>query len=227
MEGSIALNWRTVFDTAYAIDMACANAADNASSTGARKVRLYGLGEDFKYQTEDLTTNGQSTAYVTSTKKFFRVFGADVVEHGTGRTNAGLIYIIKTGTGGALTAGVPATLTSQACIIQVGAGIGSSGMYCVPAGRAMNLLTFMAESRATAGTVQLLAQSTTGIDQSVHQVLTTEVPAGGQVVIDFMDRLHFALEFEPLTDIYPQVLQTAAGLVSFRMTLEPSGLRLP
>jgi len=107
MEGSIALNWRTIFDTAYAIDMSCANAADTAAGAGARSVRLYGLGEDFKWQTEDLVTNGQSTVYVTSTKKFFRVFGAEVVSHGANRTNTGIIYLLKTGTGGTITAGVP------------------------------------------------------------------------------------------------------------------------
>lgn len=227
MEGSIALNWRTVFDTAYAIDMCCANAADTSAGTGAKSVRIYGLGEDFKWQTEDLVTNGQSTAYVTSTKKFFRVFGADVVTHGTGRTNAGIIYLLKTGTGDTITTGVPATLTSQAGIIQAGFSTMSTGMYTVPIdSKGMVVVALQADARAQAGTLQLLMQSTTGTDQSIHQALTAELGTTAPLNILFIDDLKVTLEVEPLTDIYPQVLTAAAnGFVSFRMSLEPKGLR--
>lgn len=227
MEGSIALNWRTIFDTAYAIDMACANVADVSTGTGAKSVRIYGLGEDFKWQTEDLVTNGQSTAYVTSTKKFFRVFGADVVTHGTGRTNAGIIYLVKTGTGGTLTSGVPATLTSQAAIMQAGIGTVSSGMYTVPAdSKGMVLVCLQADARAQAGTIQLVLQPTSGTDQTSHQAFTSELGITAPLNIRFIDDLKMLIEVEPLTDVYPQVLTAAAnGLVSFRLSLEPKGIR--
>lgn len=67
------------------------NAADDVGSTGAETVRLYGLGEEGFYQTEDISLNGLSA--VDSTKKWYRIWRVQVLTAGSGGANAGTITV--------------------------------------------------------------------------------------------------------------------------------------
>jgi len=119
-------------DTAAKVQVNSTSAADTAAGTGAQQVTICGLDVNYKFQTETLSLNGQTQ--VESTKVFKRVFSAEVSRSGTGFINAGTIYVIKTGTGGTLSGGIPPTLTSGWVLIVPGIGIGTSGVFTVPAG---------------------------------------------------------------------------------------------
>lgn len=58
------------------------NALDDASGSGARKIRLQGLNQDGALITEDIATNGISASAATN-QSFIRLFRAFVLESGT------------------------------------------------------------------------------------------------------------------------------------------------
>lgn len=89
--------WSTVGDwndatglTVYAVS---SDANDDGTSspmdTGARSVRVYGLGPSGVYQTEDISLNG--TSQVELTKKWTRLFRAYVLTAGSSGANEGTI----------------------------------------------------------------------------------------------------------------------------------------
>jgi hypothetical protein len=147
------LRWDTIFNAAYALDISSSSAADtNSSGTGARTLDIYGLDKDFNFQKETIALNGQTT--VTTAKTYRRVFEAVVATAGSGFLNAGDIYIYKTGTGGAITAGVPGTLTSAAIKVLVGYNYGLSGIWTASGdGKPYDLTSIIIADRAQSGTV--------------------------------------------------------------------------
>ena len=90
------------FDTAGTVVLTSSSVEDDedkgggVEGTGAHRVQIEGLDNDFNLVSEVLITNGTSTR--TSTTEFRRVFRAFLTEAGTDGTNAGTITISKGGT---------------------------------------------------------------------------------------------------------------------------------
>jgi hypothetical protein len=200
------------------VQVSCANAADAAAGTGARKIKICGLDADYMFQSEEITLNGQ--AYVESALSYRSVFSAEVSSAGTGLTNAGIIYIIITGTGGALTAGVPATLTSQWIQILAGASIGTSGLFTVPAGSKARLIRMQAS-----GMAQPCILSVWSCDQADGVLKRDEIYGIGsnQNLDEEIDR-RLDIEYPEKVDIYLRGLSTtAAGRIAAKATFEITG----
>lgn len=169
-----ALDWGTVFDTEYLLDFSSSSANDAAAGTGARTINVYGLDLAGNPLVETVTLNGQTKA--TSSKKFWRVFGAKIATAGTGRTNAGDVYFVKTGTGGAHTGGVP-TLTSGVLKMLIGEGTASSGMYTAPRGTVYRLDRLILNDRVQVGKWEIAhaAERVVPVDLP-HACLTLDTP---------------------------------------------------
>jgi len=131
-EHSTLIDYAGVGAAAAKLQISSSSAADAAAGTGARTVTICGLDADYKPLLETIALNGQTQ--VETVNAFLRVFSVEVATVGSGRTNAGDLYIIMTGTGGTLVSGVPPTLTSLWVKVLVGTGVGTSGMITVPAG---------------------------------------------------------------------------------------------
>lgn len=131
--------WDTIFAAAAKVQISSSSAADTAAGTGARTVEIIGCNDSFNIISEVLALNGQTQ--VESVLLYRRVFEVNVLTTGTGIINAGDIYVVKTGTGGTITAGVPGTLTSGCVKIPVGYAKSTSGVFVVPAGKQARLET--------------------------------------------------------------------------------------
>lgn len=143
------VRWASLFDAEYALDITSSSANDAAAGTGARTATIYGLDKDWNPQTESITLNGQTI--VTTTKKYLRVFEIVIDTIGSGLKNAGDIYVVKTGTGGSYTGGVPGTLTGATIKLLVGESFGLSGMWTAPRGTIYRLDYLILSARSSAG----------------------------------------------------------------------------
>lgn len=229
-DASLLINWVTQAATAAKIQISCASAADKGTptaSTGARTVFIVGLGSDYKLQTELMTTDGQ--AYVESTKTWIRVFSAEVSLCGTGLTNAGIIYGIVTGTGGTLTGGVPATLTS--CWFQIPAGVGytTTGIFTVPLGERVRLERLHFSTRAQPVEVQIIShrpQDPTDNAFHVEDTFTFAGAAGTGGFFEISYPLPTSMVFDEKQDIYFRALSTtAAGVISMNAFFRRIGVQ--
>lgn len=135
------------------LDITSSSASDASAGTGARTIEIYGLAPDYTFQSEILTLNGNTI--VQSAKSYIRVFEIAVITAGSGLTNVGDIYVVKTGTGGTYTAGIPGTLTSAFIKAIAGDNFGLSGLWTTPAGTTYSLISLALSSRGQAGTVKL------------------------------------------------------------------------
>jgi len=204
-----ALDWSTIFDAAYALDFTSSSVADDDGSTGATKVTIYGLDGSYNKQSEEVTMNGQTI--VTTTKTFLRVFGAAVTAHGTGKTNAGNIHIVKTGTGGSYTDGEPGTLTSAACKILAGWDSSMNCMFTVPAGERRKVVKIIAGAYTQAAVFGLFIRSPAGTDKSTRLDHVINLGNQGAVCCDLRD---IELEYPEKTDIMLRVLGASASAVA-------------
>lgn len=210
-----ALDWGSVFNVGYELDFSSSSANDAAAGTGARTVRIYGLDFNGNPLTEDVTLNGQSK--VTSTNKFWRVFGAKTLTAGSGRVNAGDIYFVKTGTGGAHTGGIP-TLTSGVLKMLIGENSASSGMYTAPRGKTYQLTGLVLNDRVQVGKWEIChaAERITPVDLP-HACLTLDSPVGQSGDINLTPFVYI----NQLEDfIVKATMGAASGVVSFVATLE-------
>lgn len=201
-----------VFDQAYALDYSSSNANDAAAGTGARTVETYGLDKDWNPARETVTLNGQTK--VTGTQTFRRVFGCFTQTAGTGRFNAGDIYVVKTGTGGTYTAGVPGTLTSGALKMLVGDNNAFSGLFTAPANSTYMLTAISAMARGQAATIILFhgkSQNATGPGPFAE--VKVEVGAGTSLTeLNFSDDDPLLI-LGPREDCYFQAVGAAAGAI--------------
>lgn len=158
-EYSQNLIWDTInaVGAATKVQLTSSSAADAAAGTGAQKIEIIGCDINGNPISEVVTLNGQ--AYVESALSYYRVFGAAVEEAGSGRVNAGDIHIIKTGTGGTLTAGVPATLTSGWVKIPVGLVESFSGMCIVPPNKSLRAVRLEVVSGAQGAVVLIFTRN--------------------------------------------------------------------
>lgn len=122
------------------------NAADAAAGTGARTVTITGLDSSYNQISSTVTLNG--TTAVTIPVQFFRVNRLQVATAGTGRTNAGIIYV---GTG-TVTAGKPAVVHA---LVEAGVSISRAGIYTVPLGNVLHLARMNVGTHTTAGRVTI------------------------------------------------------------------------
>lgn len=204
-----ALNWSTIFDTAYALDVTSSSTADASAGTGATKVTIYGLDGSYNKQSEEVTMKGQTI--VTTTKTFLRVFGAAVTAHGTGKTNAGDVHIVKTGTGGTYTTGVPGTLTSAACKILAGWDHAMTGMFTVPLGERRKVVKIIAGNYTQAAVYGLFIRSPAATDKSMRIDHLINLGNQSSVCCDVAD---LELEYPEKTDIMLRVMGAAASAVA-------------
>lgn len=191
-----------VWDAAYALDVSSSSAAD--VTTGAKTIEVYGLDKDWNPISEVITLNGQTK--VTGAVLFRRVFAAIVQTAGTGRLNAGDIYIGKTGTGGVITAGVPTTLTSYTLKMLVGNNFATNGLFTAPAGSIYTVTNIIPTARA-AGTIVLIHGKS---NNCPAEMLKIEVGAGGIGAVPFITPI---LTLNPKEDIYFQAIGAAAAAI--------------
>lgn len=149
------VRWASVFDAAYTLDISSSSADDKMTTgTGAWEAEVYGLDANWNPISEVVELNGQTV--VTTTKTFLRVFELVVQSAGTGLQNAGDLYVIKHGTGGSYTGGVPGTLTGAAIKAYAGDNFGLSGIWTAPRGTIYTLASLMVTARAQSGTIKLI-----------------------------------------------------------------------
>lgn len=149
------VRWNSVYDAAYTLDISSSSAADvHTTGTGARTVAIYGLDKDFNKLIEVVSLTGQTA--VTSTKSFRRVFELIVLTTGTGMQNAGDIYVVKHGTGGSYTGGVPGTLTGATIKALAEDNFGLSGLWTVPRGKVYTMKNLSLNVRGQASTVKVM-----------------------------------------------------------------------
>jgi hypothetical protein len=209
------LDWNAILDAAYALDIGSSSTADvMTSGTGAWKIRVFGLDANFAPKYLDVELNGQTKLVGTST--FRRIFGAEVIQAGTGGTNAGDIHIIKTTTGGTWSGGVPPTLTSALCKILVGYGASLNGMWTTPAGMKYRVKSMYVSARAQISTVGLFAR-VCGANPMIAMT-PIELNAGAGMVLDF-DQLGWKVWFDEKTDIMLRAFAVAGGIVAAGMKL--------
>lgn len=132
---NILTDQATLLNTPSTLAISSSSANDaSPSGTGARTLKLFGLGSDKTFITETIALSGQTV--VTTTNSFYRLFWARVESTGTAITgcNAGDIYIIKSGTGGSYSGGVPGTFTIASAIAKILAQTnqGGSCFYTTP-----------------------------------------------------------------------------------------------
>lgn len=111
-------------DTTMTISSTDAN--DTVAGTGARAVLVQGLNSNYQEIQEVVALNG--TTAVTLANQYFRINDFIVLTAGTGKTNAGEIYVGY----GTVTAGVPAN-TMESC--HAGQARGETALYTVPSGK--------------------------------------------------------------------------------------------
>jgi len=208
-EALLTTIWAALLPTAVALDLSSSSANDvDVTGSGARKVTIVGLDANYAEQTEEVALNGQTK--VTSTKTFLRVFEIYVSSCGSGFTNAGDIYAVKTTTGGTYTAGVPGTLTSLICKVLVGVSVGYTGMVTIPAGVNANLDIVSASCRGQAASVIIVLHQPAATDKTTYQFWKFEL-ATGQVLADFHDNP--VLIVPEKTDVIVRAVGAAAGAI--------------
>ena len=129
---NLALDQHGLLSTPAKLDITSTSANDTSAGTGARTLEIYGLGSNKKYQSEVITLNGNTI--VQTAKTWYRVFATKVLTFGSGGSNAGIIYGVKTGTGGTYTTGTPGTFTAASAIFKSVAGTNQSStcFYTTP-----------------------------------------------------------------------------------------------
>lgn len=187
--------------------------------TGASLLAVFGLDGNYKILVEEVQLNGQTV--VTTTNSFLRVFGAEVTRSASGLVNAGDIHIVKTGTGGTYSGGVPGTLTSAICKVLAGYGASGNGIFTVPAGKTATLKGLLLTARAQACTFQVVSQSLANpADNSLHVAFPVEVNTSASTYVS-AEEIGMKVDFKEKTDIRLRVLAAgASGIATGMMILE-------
>lgn len=122
---------------AAVVEIVSSNAADAATGTGARTVRIDGLDADYVEVSETLTLNG--TTPVVGVVEFLRINSVVVVTAGTGKVNAGNITLRDSGAG------------TTRSYIDAGRGRAEVGVFTVPAGHKIMATDWVVSSEIITG----------------------------------------------------------------------------
>lgn len=142
---------RTDPTTAVKLGIASSSAADAAAGAGARTVKIWGVGSDWRELIETVTLTG--TTKVETSGTFFRVNGMKVMTAGsTYATNAGVIYAADTSD--TFTAGVPQTATKIFGRIVIGDNVTTQAMVTVPDGQRWLLRKVIVHSAGASATAR-------------------------------------------------------------------------
>jgi len=209
-QGDQALDWPAVLTSSGStLDVSSSSADDAPADTGALTMLIYGLGADFKFQTETITLNGQTV--VTGTKLWTDVWGLECATFGSGLTNAGDIYAVKTGTGGTYTNGVPGTVTGLVGKILAGWNSTCNGHWTAPdSGERFKLSYIKASAYTQAAVLFVVKRSPWGTDSSRH--IRDIIGMGNQGYV-FCDMEKLNIEIAPKESIELRVLGAAASAV--------------
>lgn len=107
------------------MNVSSTSASDASAGTGARSIVIYGLDGSHNRIEEAVTLDGQTT--VTTTKQFLHINYISVATVGSGKENAGTIYVGS----GVNTSGVPATVYGA---VYTGLNASTTACYTIPAG---------------------------------------------------------------------------------------------
>jgi hypothetical protein len=186
--------------------------------TGARRLWIWGLDDNFNPIQEEIGLNGQTA--VTTTKAYRRIFGMEVSLCGTGTVNAGIIYAVKTATS-TWTAGVPQTVTSGCAWIPLGMGTAMNGMYTVPAGKVATLKSMTVQGGAVAIQYGVFSQKLADITENcLHKDLDFTVPVNTPIQLLWNQEEKTIHEWPEKTDILIRALGASAAIAVATMYLE-------
>ena len=157
--------------TAAAAVVVSSSTADDAAGTGAQKIKIEGLDEDYAPQTVEVTMDG--TTNVTTDETWIAINRMYVTEAGSGEVNAGNI-----------TATVGGTTRSQ---ISADRGQTLQAVYTVPAGYTAYVTDWMVASGATASNKYLEARLIERSDDGVRRTKSVVT------LNNTMDEVHFGV----------------------------------
>jgi len=208
-EGSVLLDWPSVGDAAYKLQVISSSANDAAAGTGARTLRIGGLDADWLPYEETIALNG--TTPVETVGSFRRVFYAEVVTAGSGFVNAGNLSVCKTGT----TAGT----THLWVLVPIGLNCSTSGLYTVPAGGRVRLESVILSARTQQADVFLFNKEP---DEALRCIESYTIGAPNFVSVDH--KCPSGYLFKEKEDIFMRASSaTAAGLITMTVQLRREG----
>jgi hypothetical protein len=217
---TLLVRWASLYDAAYQLDISSSSAADAAAGTGARTLDVYGLDYNFLPLKETIALNGQTK--VTTVASFRRVFEIIVATAGTGFLNAGDIYVVKGGTGGTYTAGVPGTLTGATIKALAGDNYGLSGLWTVPRNsKPYNLSSIFCTARAQSGTLRIWHGFPADPASLAYPSLKLDYTPANPVILSTPDPL---MILNPMEDVYlTGTGATAGGFLSIILQFAQQG----
>jgi len=207
---NLALNQGGLLATPTTVDVSSSSTDDADEGTGMNTATLFGLGEDALYQEEVITLDGQTP--VTSTKKWYRVFGIVGASMGSGGTNAGDLYVIKTGTGGTYSGGVPGTFTAASALVKApaNAGQGLTCFYTTPdTAGSWQAVELQLSGRTQAGTAQITVRDWENGTPATSEYYI-DFPAGFDTAVDLRK---YKITVGRKTDIRVMALGASTGLI--------------
>lgn len=207
---NIALDQNGLLSTPAKVSVSSSSANDADGGTGMITATIIGLGPTAQYQEEEITLTGQTA--VDSVGTWYRVFGIVGKTAGSGGTNAGDIYVVKKGTGGTYSGGVPGTFTAVSALVKapVGAGQGLTCFYTTPDSvGSWQVTDIQISGRTQAGTACIQVQD-----------FENETPSTREFYVDFPAGFGYQLDVRPYkitvgrkTDIRVMALGASTGLV--------------
>ena len=180
--------------TAAQLSVTSTSANDTAAGTGARKVVIQGLDENYKEIEEELTLNGLTPVLSTSTK-WLRVYRMRVSEAGSGEVNAGSI--------------ATAVGSADGAVILAGDGQTQMAVYTVPAGKTAYLKTF--SGAVVRGTASSEASLGLYVRKNGVRRLIQEISVGTQGANTYNKEYIIPIKIEEKTDIYVECIEVSAN----------------
>lgn len=207
---NIALDQNGLLSTPAKVSVSSSSANDADEGTGLITATIIGLGPTAQYQEEDITLDGQTP--VDSVGTWYRVFGIVGKTAGSGGTNAGDIYVVKKGTGGTYSGGVPGTFTAASALVraEANAGQGLTCFYTTPdAAGSWQAVELQLSGRTQAGTAQITVRDWQNGTPATREYYV-EFPAGFAISVDLRK---YKITVGRKTDIRVMALGASTGLI--------------
>jgi len=148
----------------------------DVTGTGAWSVLIEGLDADFREISEVVLLDGQTG--VSTTKQYIRINRMSVLTAGTGKSNAGHIYIGS----GDVTAGLPAVVYN---LIDIGYNASTTAHYTVPAGYTAYLAEGVFTAGQSAGSTEIRGKLVTMPPNGIRYTAAVVAINNGSVAYDF------------------------------------------